>query len=398
MMRALLIAFAAVTAMGATSSQTTWSPEELAILRSLWIGSLEKPADPSNRFADNEQAAALGKALFFDQRLSSNGRIACASCHSPTTGFTDARALGQGVGTGARRTMPIQPALYVTWQFWDGRADSLWAQALGPVENPVEHGFSRMEVVRLLATQYRRPYEALFGPLPSFDDRRRFPTRASPLGDLAAQSAWTAMRETDQDFVDRAFANFGKAIAAYERTLELQPTRFDDYVAGLDGHGPALQLTGDEVAGLRLFTGKGQCLQCHNGPLFTHGGFANTGVPEGRAVGDLGRSDGVRTALADPFNCRGPYSDAEPGQCEELEFTVQDDATQIRAYKVPSLRGAAQRPPYMHAGQFASLDQVLSHYARAPAAPAGRSEIRPVTFTGDERRQLIAFLRTLDAR
>lgn len=397
-MRMLLIGLAALMTIGAASPAVTWSSDELVILRSLWIGSLEKPSDPSNRFADSEEAAALGKTLFFDQRLSANGRVACASCHSPDTNFTDGRAVGQGIATGGRRTMPIQPALYLTWQFWDGRADSLWAQALGPVENPVEHGFTRMEVVHALAVYYRAPYEALFGPLPDFGDLQRFPVRASPLGDPAARSAWAAMDEADQDVVNRVFANFGKAIAAFERTLELRPTRFDDYVAGLFGQGPITELTQDEAAGLSVFMGKGQCVQCHNGPLFTHGGFANTGVPDGGASDDRGRSAGVRMAVADPFNCNGRYSDARPGQCEELDFVVQGDPTQVRAYKVPSLRGAAQRAPYMHAGQLASLDDVVDHYAQAPVAPVGHTEIRPVNFTRDERRQLIAFLHTLDSR
>lgn len=397
-MRTLIGGLVAVLLTGAAAAPATWSADELAVLRTLWIGSLDKPADPSNRYADNADAARLGQALFFDRRLSANGQISCASCHEPESGFTDDRPVGQGIGSGARRTMPIRPAIYLTWQFWDGRADSLWAQALGPVENPVEHGFTRMEVVRVLAGDYRAPYEALFGALPDLDDARRFPARASPLGDAGARSAWAMMSKEDQAAVNRAFANFGKAIAAYERTLELKPTRFDDYLAGVFGEGPPSDLAPDEAAGLRLFMGKGQCLQCHNGPLLSNGGFANTGVPAGPTTDDLGRASGVSAALADPFNCNGRFSDAHAGECGELDFVVQDDLAQRRAFKVPSLRGAAQRAPYMHAGQFASLDEVLDHYERAPAAPAGRSEIHPISFSRDERRQLIAFLDTLSER
>lgn len=397
-MRTLIYGLVAMGLAAAASPPLPWSAEELSILRTLWIGGLERPADPSNRYAENPQAAELGQALFFDRRLSANGEVACASCHEPDHAFTDARPVGQGIGRGGRRTMPIQPATYETWQFWDGRADSLWAQALGPIENPVEHGFTRMQVAHLIRAQYRDRYEALFGALPNLADTGRFPGRASPVGDAESRAAWAAMSEADQALVNRVFANFGKAIAAYERTLDLKPTRFDDYLAGLFGEGEPVELTPDERAGLQIFMGKGQCLQCHNGPLLTNGGFANTGVPLGGADEDPGRAAGVRAALVDPFNCNGAFSDARAGECEELDYVAQDELTQTRAFKAPSLRGVAQRAPYMHAGQFASLEEVLDHYERAPQAPMGRSEIHPVSFNRIERRQLIAFLHTLDER
>ena len=135
-MRSLLYGLVAMGLAASASAPMPWSTEELSVLRTLWIGALERPADPSNRYAGNSQAAELGRALFFDRWLSANGQIACASCHDPDHAFTDARPMGQGIGQGGRRTMPIPPATYETWQFWDGRADRLWAQALGPIENP----------------------------------------------------------------------------------------------------------------------------------------------------------------------------------------------------------------------------------------------------------------------
>src|SRR4051812_46173711 len=85
-----------------------WSPDEIATLRGLWIGNLPAlPPDPSNKVADDERAVALGQQLFFDTRLSVDGKVACASCHLPSLGFQDGKPLGQGVGTTARRTMPI---------------------------------------------------------------------------------------------------------------------------------------------------------------------------------------------------------------------------------------------------------------------------------------------------
>ena len=78
----------------------------------------------------------------------------------------------------------------------------------------------------------------------------------------------------------------------------------------------------------------------------------------------------VAAVLRDEFNCRSRWSDANPAQCAELEFMVTGAHTLQRAFKVPSLRNVAERAPYMHAGQLATLREVLAHYNRAPAAPA----------------------------
>jgi len=145
-----------------------WSQDEIATLRGLWIGSLSAlPPDPSNKVADDARALALGQKLFFDTRLSSTGKVACATCHLPHQGFQDSQPLGKGVGTTTRRTMPIAGTAYSPWLFWDGRKDSQWAQALGPLESPVEHGGSRTQYAHLIAQHHRSEYEALFGPLPA---------------------------------------------------------------------------------------------------------------------------------------------------------------------------------------------------------------------------------------
>ena len=164
------LALAAALAVAAQAT-TPWTLDEREVLRSLSLEILSPlPADPSNRVADDPPAAALGQALFSDGRLSSNGRVYCASCHQPTNGFTDQLWTGNGVGTGTRRTMPIRQAVYSPWQFWDGRADSLCAQALGPIENPLKHNFTRTQVARLLVSRYRSQYEKLFGTLPNLSD------------------------------------------------------------------------------------------------------------------------------------------------------------------------------------------------------------------------------------
>ena len=380
-----------VSVMAAPRRVNDWSAAELQTLRRMSIDTLgSPPADPTNRVADDVRAADLGQRLFGDARMSANGRVSCASCHNPAAGFTDRFATGHGVAAGTRRTMPVVPAIYSAWQFWDGRADSLWAQALGPIENPVEHGFTRGQVVDLIAKFYRRDYERVFGPLtlPSIGN-------ASPLGNRDARRRWASLSAEERRATDIVFANVAKAIAAFERTLRLPETQFDRYVAWLlDGRKGPPPLTSNETVGLRVFIGKGRCSTCHSGPLFTNNEFANTGVPDRRL--DNGRASAIPKALADPFNCRGAFNDAVARRCDELDFVASGSADVLGAFKVPSLRGVALRPPYMHAGQLRSLEAVIRHYERASPARVGRTQLRPLTLDDEERRGLIAFLTTLN--
>jgi cytochrome c peroxidase len=154
-------------------------------------------------------------------------------------------------------------------------------------------------------------------------------------------------------------------------------------------------LSPDEVAGLRLFIGKASCVNCHNGPLLTNNGFHNTGVPARAGLpADRGRLAGADGVLRDEFNCRSRWSDAR-SKCPELEFLVTGDHVLERAFKVPSLRNVAERAPYMHAGQFSTLSEVIEHYNRAPKAAAGHAELEPLHLSAQERRQIEAFLRSL---
>jgi cytochrome c peroxidase len=380
--------------------RSEWTKEETTTLRGLWIGSLPPLSpDPSNRVADNPQAVAMGQRLFFDTRLSSNGKVACATCHLPAQDFQDGKPLGEGVGTTTRRTMPLAGTAYSPWLFWDGRKDSLWAQALGPLESAVEHGGSRTQYTHVLAQHYRAEYEALFGPLPDLSDPTRFPASAGPVDDPTARQAWESMAPEDREAVTRIYANIGKAIAAYERKLMPGSSRFDQYVEALLNNnttGMRAALTPQEAAGLRLFVGKAGCINCHNGPLFTNNDFHNTGVPAAAGLPeDTGRAAGVRQVLEDEFNCLSAYSDAQEEDCGELRFAKTDDHALERQFKPPSLRDVAERAPYMHAGQFATLRQVLEHYNNAPDAPHGHSELKPLGLSEQELVQLEAFLRSL---
>ncbi len=373
---AIAVSLGFASALVSTTTQAAaaahWTGADRAMLRSLSLASLDSlPADPSNKYADRPEAARLGARLFFDARLSGNGRVSCATCHQPDRDFQDGAPLGKGVGVAGRRTMPIAGTAYSPWQFWDGRADSQWAQALGPLESAVEHGGSRTQYARIMHEQYSAEYKAVFGVAPG-----------------------------PQSDVSRVYANIGKAIAAYERKVTFTPSRFDRFAAAeLAGraHTANDSFSADERAGLVLFIGKASCVNCHNGPLLTDNHFHNTGVPQSAsgAANDSGRTTGVRTATASEFNCLGKYSDAKPEECAELRFAVTEGAELVRAFKTPSLRNAVARAPFMHAGQFASLTEVLSHYNRAPSAPAGTSELEKLRLSKGELRQIEAFLHTL---
>ena len=271
-----------------------WSDAELEQIRSLWIGTLEAaPADASNRYADDARAAAFGEQLFNDVRLSSNGAVSCATCHVAERDFQDDRALAEGVGRTDRRTMPIAGTQYSPFLFWDGRKDSQWAQALGPLESAVEHGGDRTLYAHVIAAHYRQEYESLFGPLPELSE---LPRRAGPVADSAAAAAWAALTSQQQEAVTGVFVNLGKAIAAFERRIVPAPAAFDAYVRSLvEGGDDEDALSADAIAGLRLFTGKAQCSNCHNGPLLTDDHFHNTGVaPVAGLPEDRGRARGAR--------------------------------------------------------------------------------------------------------
>lgn len=372
-----------------------WSPAEAKLIASLSLSTLPPlPPDPSNAVGDDPVAAALGRALFFDTRLSGNGKVACASCHLPDKQFQDGTPLATGMGQTNRRTMPIAGTAYSPWLFWDGRRDSQWSQALGPLESAVEHGTDRTQIAHVIAANYAGEYQVVFGVMPELS---ALSEHASPLGSDAAMGSWAALTERERDDINRVFANVGKAIAAFERTIVPQATRFDAYADALAaGRDTTGLLTPTELEGLRLFVGKGECTKCHNGPLLTDQHFHNTGVPAVSGLPeDLGRTVATALVLADPFNCLGHYSDAGATDCAELRYLDRDGDDLVRAYKSPSLRGVAERAPFMHAGQLGTLAAVVRHYNDAPAAPAGHSELQPLAMSAAELTALESFLGTL---
>ena len=141
---------------GPSAAETTLTARELAQVMSL-SPLPERPPSPSNRVADNADAAALGLALFFDVRLSSNGAVSCATCHQPARHYTDGERVAKGVAVGKRNTPTLLGGMYSSWQFWDGRADTIWSQALGPIESPLEHNLDRVRVAHHVFNHYKAP-------------------------------------------------------------------------------------------------------------------------------------------------------------------------------------------------------------------------------------------------
>jgi len=375
-----VLAAVAICAVGPVRAQRApeWIASELEILRSLTLSSLPKlPPDPTNKYGDDPRAVDFGHRLFFDTRLSSNRKVACATCHEPERDFTDGKKVAVGVGVTPRNAPTIIGAAHNIWFFWDGRKDSQWSQALASIENPLEHNMPRDRVVEVIRANpdLAQDYVATFGALPSSGER---------------------------DGINRAFSNIGKAIAAYERRIMPGPAKFDRYVeAILAERKPAPQddLTLDERQGLHVFISDqlGRCLRCHNGPLFTNQHFHNIGVAEPtRHDLEAGRIAGVETALADEFNCTGKYSDARPGDCAELTFARRGSPELLGASKVPTLRNLPKTAPYMRVGERRALEDVMWHYRTLPMARVGQSELNDLPITSAEFDQLEAFLLTLE--
>ena len=222
---------------------------------------------------------------------------------------------------------------------------------------------------------------------------------AGPFNSDETRNAWRAMSEADRDAVNRVFVNIGKAIAAFETSIDFPETRFDRFAKALaEGREPEgdAAFSNEEIAGLKLFVGRGNCNFCHAGPRFTDDGFHNTGVPADPSLPiDRGRRDGFVQLFADEFNCRGKFNAAPPRYCPPVEAFTLTGREVERAFKTPSLRGVAGRPPYMHAGQFETLDRVVDHYSTAPEAESGKSEVAPLNLSAEEKAALIAFLKTL---
>ena len=194
----------------------------------------------------------LGEQLYFDGRLSQNGAISCAFCHTPGLGFADPKQVSVGVGgkQGGRNSPTVYNTAFNPVQFWDGRAGSLEEQAIGPIVNPVEMAETYENVVKKLSQikGYVTQFQLVFG------------TGISMQG-------------------------IAEAIATYERTIISTNSAFDQYVLG-----DKTAMNDEAQRGMALFKGKARCILCHNDSNFTDNQFHNLGVPQvGPMKEDLGR-------------------------------------------------------------------------------------------------------------
>ena len=365
-----------------------FTEREWAVIQRLSPLPENPPPNPTNRVADDPVAAQLGQAFFFDTRFSRDGTVACATCHSPFHGFADVEATSLGAGRGTRNAPTLLNAAYNRWQFWDGRADTLWAQALSALEGELEQAGTRLQYAHLINQHYEAAYEKVFGPLPELEDTKRFPPDGKQ-GDAKFDS----MSEADQHAVNIVFANIGKAIEAYERLLISGNAPFDQYVAGDE-----TALTLQAKRGLKTFIGKGVCILCHDTPTFTNNEFHNLGVPQDDLPEDTGRFEGISALLANPFNGGGRYSDDTTVATRILDFLVPTPQHQGE-FKTPTLRNVALTPPYFHTGAFPTLDAVIefNNAGGVENGFVGRrvGTLEPLHLSEQEKRDLVEFLRTL---
>jgi cytochrome c peroxidase len=304
--------------------------------------------------ADDPAAAALGKALFEDAGLSPSGKVSCASCHDPTKQLSDARPRAVGAAEGTRRTPTIALAAHARWQTWDGRADTLWAQALGPLEEPTEMDGSRLFAARRVLTAHAAKYAEAFpdGPRP---DLSKLPLQGKP-----GQASFDGMGAEDRESVTRVFVNAGKAIAAYERTFRVTESRLDAYVTGnRDALSPL------EKLGLSTLVHVG-CMQCHWGPRLTDDAFHNTRAVGG-AVADRGRLDGVARLQKSEFLATSAWSDDRSAR--DVSGVIASPSL-LGAFKTRTLRAVAKAAPFGHAGAAEELSTVTETYGTG-GLPAG---------------------------
>ena len=239
---ALLAAGFALASCGTDAESTVaLSADEMAVVATL-SPLPAPPANSTNRYADNPAAAALGQRLFFDKSYSGplavgddgnngglgaigqGGRISCADCHSGP-GLDDRRSRPDNVSLGAdhltRNSLPLINSSHYRWVNWAGRFSAQWELPLAVAENARNMNSDRLRVVHMLWGKYRADYEAVFGPLdPAIGtDAARFPAAGKPKATGAADGAWEMMSAEDRTAINRAFANYGKALEAYMRRL-----------------------------------------------------------------------------------------------------------------------------------------------------------------------------------
>jgi len=296
----------------------------------------------------------LGRQLYFDPRLSVDSTVSCASCHNPAEGYSAHTKTGVGIrGQQGGRNSPVSFNRILSGkQFWDGRVDSLEAQAVGPLANPIEMGFTHEGVVKRLGEMpvYRRQFEAVFGDL-SIDRvgqaiaafERVLVTAPSPYDygeQLRPFAALDADDIADDPDLSKRFAEAKEAVAAHP--MSESATR------------------GREI----FFTEKGNCTACHVGANLADEKYHNIGIGMDKPEPDLGRS------------------------------VVSKDEKDTGAFKTPTVRNAALSAPYMHDGSLATLEEVVEWYDKGGHPnPHLSDKIRPLKLSAEEKADLVEFMK-----
>jgi len=305
--------------------------------------------------ADNPLTPAkveLGRQLYFDKRLSRDGTVSCATCHDPAFAWTDCEPVSTGISgqKGGRSAPTVINRLLGKTQFWDGRAATLEEQALGPVANPIEMGFTVEEAVALLngIPGYRMQFEAVFGGPATNDGVAKA---------LAAFERSVVSGANKNDYFEAAQPWFDWDPASEEdaETKALGTKALDAEKTH--------RMSEAAERGRALYFGKASCSTCHVGVDLTDELFHNIGIGMAAEKPDLGR------------------------------FVVTQVEADKGAFKTPSLRNIAQTAPYMHDGSLATLMDVVNHYDQGGIKnPWLSDKIKPLKLTEAEKQDLVTFM------
>ncbi|MDB5308786.1 MAG: ccp 4 [Gemmataceae bacterium] len=309
---------------------------------------------------------ALGKKLYYDPVLSTNGEVACASCHNPKKGFSDQKRVSTGIAgaLGGINSPTILNAAYNKLQFWDGRAASLEDQSQGPVGNNKEMFGGKADpweeaVLRLRSNpEYVKTFAEVFGHAPTRDAAAKAIAtyeRTILIGNGLHDRAEAAMRKR---VTEEESGKFELKAEDYAAALKAAFTGGDAHALtplGLGGEkdsGRAGEMGQRLLTGRALFFGKARCTNCHTGETFSDGGFHNLGV-------------GVTKD--------GEMPHAEFGRFDQLR-TGHKDTSLVGAFKTPGLRGLLATAPFMHSGDEKTLEDVVEFYNRGGNANPYLSE------------------------
>lgn len=329
--------------------------------------------DPTNRVSGNLAAIALGRALFFDPRLSGRD-AACSGCHLPSLEWRDGHKRGHGAVELDRRTPSLWNVGFRKWFGWDGSSDSLWMQSIRPITDAREMAGSAERTATLLREDATLAcgYRKAFGEAPSGTD-------------------------------EKLMVDVAKALAAFQETLVTPRTPFDDFrdALVLGDHAVAARYPVEAQRGLKLFVGAGNCSACHFGPLFTNGEFGDVGIPFFVRPGevDSGRFGGIERLQASPYNLLGRFNDDLSPASSVRTRHVEKQHRNFGEFRVPGLRQVGRSGPFMHDGTLAKLEDVVTHYSEVSPDRLhsdGVPIVRALGLSAGEKGDLIAFLRSLD--